>query len=177
MDKIKIALGCDHVGFETKELLKRYLIEEKHCEIVIDPVKTREQGELTFPHTAEIMCKGIQHDECRLGFFVCGTGLGFMTVANTYWGIRAAHASETYTAERARMSLNAQILCMGCRVMAFEYMKQVVDAFLDEPFDWSRESSVLNLKLMEDAQYKRAPKPADIAWSMGFYPDDAQRQG
>ncbi len=173
MDRIKVALGCDHVGFEAKEQLKKYLTEEKNAEIVIDPIKTIEQGEGTFVQTAEIMCKGIQHDECRLGFFICGTGLGFNTVANTYWGIRAAHASETYTSERARKSLNAQILCMGCRVMAFEYMKKVVDAFYDEPFDWGRESSVANLKLMEDAQYGRASKPADIAWSMGFYPDES----
>lgn len=174
MEKVKVALGCDQVGFETKELLKKYLVEEKNAEVVIDPVKTIEQAEGSFIETAEEMCKGIQHDVCRLGFFVCGTGLGFMTVANTYWGIRAAHASETYTAERARKSLNAQILCMGCRVMAFEYMKKVVDAFIDEPFDWSRESSVINLKLMENAQYARAPKPDDITWSMGFYPDGAQ---
>ncbi len=176
MQKVKIALGCDHVGFDAKEEIKKYLIEEKNAEIVIDPVKTREEGNRTFLETAEIMCKGIQHDECRLGFFICGTGLGFMTVANTYWGIRAAHASETYTAERARKSLNAQILCMGARVMALEYMKKVVDAFLDGEFDWKRESSVANLKLMEKAQLQRAAKPADIAWSMGFYPDDAQRQ-
>lgn len=171
MKKVKVALGCDHVGFEAKEQLKRYLIEEKNVEVVIDPVMTVEMGDGTFCDTAESMCKGIQHDECRLGFFICGTGLGFCTVANTYWGIRAAHASDTYTSQRARKSLNAQILCMGCRVLAFEYMKQVVDAFLDEPFDWNRESSVINLKLMEDAQYKRAPKPEDIAWSMGFNPD------
>ena len=131
-------------------------------------------GDGTFIDTCEQMCKGIQHDQCRLGFFICGTGLGFCTVANTYWGIRAAHASDTYTSERARKSLNAQILCMGCRVLAFEYMKKVVDAFFDEPFDWSRDSSVINLKLMEDAQYHRAPKPEDIAWSMGFHPDDQE---
>ncbi len=171
MNKVKVALGCDSIGFETKELLKKYLTEEKNAEVVIDPVKTEEMGESSFVETCEIMCKGIQHDECRLGFFICGTGLGFCTVANTYWGIRAAHASDTYTSERARKSLNAQILCMGCRVLAFEYMKKVVDAFFDEPFDWNRESSVLNLRLMEEAQIKRAPKPTDIAWSMGFHPD------
>ncbi len=174
MLKVKVALGCDHIGFETKELLKKYLIEEKNAEVVIDPVKTQEMGDGTFIDTCEQMCKGIQHDQCRLGFFICGTGLGFCTVANTYWGIRAAHASDTYTSERARKSLNAQILCMGCRVLAFEYMKKVVDAFFDEPFDWSRDSSVINLKLMEDAQYHRAPKPEDIAWSMGFHPDDQE---
>lgn len=167
----RIALGCDHVGFAAKEEIKRYLIEEKGMEVVIDPVKTQDAGNGTFLETCEAMCKGIQHDECRLGIFICGTGLGFCTVANTYWGIRAAHASDPYTAERARRSLNAQILCLGCRVLAPEYCRMVIDAFLEQPFDWGRESSVANLKLMEKAQLQRAEKPADIAWSMGFYPD------
>lgn len=171
MQKIKIALGCDHVGFNAKEMIKNYLISEKNYDVVIDPVKTFEQGKSSFTHTAEVMCRAIQNDECRLGIFICGTGLGFCTVANTYWGIRAAHASETYTAERARKSLNAQILCLGCRVLADEYMKQVVDSFLDEPFDFGRESSVINLKLMEEAQLKREAKPDYVKWSMGFYPD------
>ena len=171
MNKKRIALGCDHVGFAMKEALKQYLIEEKGYDVVIDPIETEEMGNGTFVDTAEAMCKGIQHDVCRLGIFICGTGLGFCTVANTYWGIRAAHASEAYTSERARLSLNAQILCLGARVLALEYCKTVVDAFLDKPFDWNRESSVVNLKLMEDAQYARAPKPSDIPWSMGFSPD------
>lgn len=172
MQKVKVALGCDHIGFELKEQLKQYLMEEKNAEIVIDPIVSSDMGDASFIETADVICKGIQHDVCRLGFFICGTGLGFCTVANTYWGIRAAHASDPYTAERARKSLNAQILCLGSRVLAFDYCKTVVDAFFDEPFEWDRESSVLNLKLMEEAQYKRAPKPRDIAWSMGFYPDE-----
>ncbi|MEG0639189.1 MAG: RpiB/LacA/LacB family sugar-phosphate isomerase [Clostridia bacterium] len=170
--KVKVALGCDHIGFEMKEQLKKYLIEEKNAEVVLDPITEAEMGDASFVETAETLCTGIQHDLCRLGFFICGTGLGFCTVANTYWGIRAAHASDPYTSERARKSLNAQILCLGSRVLSFEYCKKVVDAFFDEPFDWSRESSVVNLKLLEDAQYKREPKPTDIAWSMGFYPDE-----
>lgn len=174
MHRVKIALGCDHIGFEMKEQLKEYLTKEKNMEVVLDPVTNATQGNGTFVETAETMCKGIQHDVCRLGIFICGTGLGFCTIANTYWGIRAAHASDPYTSERARRSLNAQILCLGCRVIAFEYSKKIVDAFLDEPFDWGRESSVANLKLMEAAQYQRAPKPEDIAWSMGFYPEDGE---
>lgn len=172
MKKVKIALGCDHVGFALKEQMKQYLIQEKNMEIVIDPIVSEELGNGTFLETADEMCRGIQHDRCRLGIFICGTGLGFCTVANTYWGIRAAHASETYTAGRARKSLNAQILCLGSRVLAPEYCKQVLDAFLDEPFDWNRTSSVANLKLMEKAQYCRQEKPKDVAWSMGFFPDE-----
>ena len=172
MAKEKIALGCDHIGFELKELLKRYLIEGKGMEVAIDPVKTREAGNASFIETTDVVCTSIQKDECRLGLFICGTGLGFCSVANTYWGIRAAHASECYTAERARRSLNAQILCIGCRVLAPEYAKKIVDAFVDKPFDWGRESSVVNLKLIEEFEHSRSSKPEWVAWSMGFSPKD-----
>ncbi|MBS6864446.1 MAG: RpiB/LacA/LacB family sugar-phosphate isomerase [Ruthenibacterium sp.] len=171
MEKTKIALGCDHIGFSLKEQIKKYLIQEKNAEIVIDPIQTEEEGNGTFIETTRLICEGIQQDTCRLALMICGTGLGFCSVANTYWGIRAAHASEPYTARRARKSLNAQILCLGCRVMSLEYCKMVVDAFYDEPFDWTRTSSVLNLKLMEKFEYQREPKPANVSWSMGFFPD------
>ena len=169
---VKIALGCDHIGYELKEQIKDYLINEKHMDVVIDDVVTAEDGNGTFIQQTDHICTAIQKDECRLALLICGTGLGFCSVANTYWGIRAAHASECYTAERARKSLNAQILCIGCRVMALEYAKKVVDSFVDEPFSWERESSVINLKYMEDFELQRAPKPAHVAWSMGFHPDD-----
>lgn len=127
MEKTKIALGCDHIGFSLKEQIKKYLIQEKNAEIVIDPIQTEEEGNGTFIETTRLICEGIQQDTCRLALMICGTGLGFCSVANTYWGIRAAHASEPYTARRARKSLNAQILCLGCRVMSLEYCKMVVD--------------------------------------------------
>lgn len=174
MNKIRIALGCDHIGFELKEQLKEYLIREKNAEIVIDPIKTAEEGTCDFTKTTEIICRGIQEDKCRLALLICGTGLGYCSVANTFWGIRAAHASDCYTAERARKSLNAHILCIGARVMALEYAKKVVDVFYDEPFDYGRESSVINLKCIEEFEKKRCPKPEYVKWSMGFDPADAQ---
>lgn len=81
---------------------------------------------------------------------ICGTGIGFCHMANTFWGIRAANVSDCYSAERARKSADAQILCIGARVLAPEAAKKVVDAWYDEPFDWGRESSVINkLKFKE----------------------------
>ncbi|NLI21969.1 MAG: RpiB/LacA/LacB family sugar-phosphate isomerase [Clostridiales bacterium] len=176
MNPVKIAFGCDIVGFELKEIIRQYLVQEKNAQVVIDPVQTPEQASMLFTDQLELICTGIQRDECRLAILICGTGLGFCTVANTYWGIRAAHASDCYTAERARKSLNAQVLCIGARVLAPEYAKKVVSAWFDEPFSFDRKSSVYNLKLMEDAQYKRMPKPAHVAWSMGFDPADADPQ-
>jgi ribose 5-phosphate isomerase B len=120
------------------------------------------------------MCVGIQKDTCRLGLYICGTGLGFATMANKYWGIRAAHASDCYTAQRARLSLNAQILCMGSRVVSLEYAKMIVDSFLDKPFDYGRKSSVENLQMFKEHEEKilGREKPDYVAWSMGYYDDE-----
>ena len=169
----KIALGCDNVGFDLKEQIKKYLIEEKNYEVVIDPVQKQEEVYLAGIRVAEEMCVGIQKDVCRLGLYICGTGLGFSTMANKYWGIRAAHASDCYTAQRARQSLNAQILCIGSRVLPFEYAKMVIDAFLDKPFDFARQSSVENLQMFKEHEEKilGREKPDYVAWSMGYYED------
>lgn len=176
MKEKKIALGCDNVGFELKEQIKKYLVEEKGYEVVIDPVEKAEDGYLAGIKVAEEMCVGIQKDECRLGLYICGTGLGFSTMANKYWGIRAAHASDCYTAQRARQSLNAQILCIGSRVLPFEYAKMVIDAFLDKPFSFSRQSSVENLQMFREHEEKilGREKPDYVAWSMGYSDDEEE---
>ena len=70
MQKIKIALGCDNVGFELKEQIKAYLTEEKNYEVVIDPIEKAEDGYLAGIRVAEEMCVGIQKDVCRLGLYM-----------------------------------------------------------------------------------------------------------
>lgn len=172
----KIALGCDNVGFELKEQLKKYLIEEKGYEVVIDPIQSEVDGCLAGVRVAEEMCVGIQKDVCRLGLYICGTGLGFSTMANKYWGIRAAHASDCYTAQRARQSLNAHILCIGSRVLSLEYAKMIIDSFLDKPFSFSRQSSVDNLMMFKEHEEKTLgrEKPDYIAWSMGYFEEERQ---
>lgn len=176
MERKQIALGCDNVGYTMKEQLKQYLIEEKGYEVVIDPIHSEEEGCLAGVKVAQAMCVGIQKDICRLGLYVCGTGLGFSTMANKYWGIRAAHASDCYTAQRARLSLNAHILCIGCRVLSLEYAKMIVDMFLDRPFDFARKSSVENLQMFRQHEEEALgrKKPDYVAWSMGYEPDDAE---
>lgn len=172
MEKIKIALGCDHVGFELKEFLKEYLVNEKNAEIVLDPIKTKQDGYGSPADTTVQICEAIQRDECRLALLICGTGLGFNHMANSFWGIRAACVSECYSAERARKSLDAQILCLGARVLAPEYAKKVVDAWYDEPFNWERQSSVENKKCFQDLEARQLKKPDFVAWGMGYERED-----
>jgi len=172
MKKIKMALGCDYVGFGLKEYIKKYLVEEKNVEIVIDSIKRPEDGSENSAQVTTEICEAIQRDECRLALLICGTGIGFCHMANTFWGIRACTVSDTYSAKRARLSTDAQVLCLGARVLAPEYAQDIVDAWLDEPFNWERESSVANKKQFEMIDNKRLKKPDFLAWNMGLSEDE-----
>lgn len=172
MGKVKIALGCDPVGFELKETLKEYLVKEKNAEIVLDVTPTMEAAYNSPADTTTKVCEAIQRDECRLALLICGTGIGFCHMANCFWGIRAANVSDCYSAERARKSADAQILCLGARVLASEAAKKVLDAWYDEPFSWSRESSVKNKKFFQEIEKRQLEKPDFIAWGMGYEKED-----
>ena len=171
--KTKIAIACDDLGFETKEALKNYLIEEKNAEIVYDPVKIPEDGVNTFAVLADEMAEVIQRDKCRLGIYICGTGIGFTCQINRHWGIRATAVTNPYSAKRARLSNNTQVIGLGCRVNGLEYLKQIVDAWYDEPFDFStaRENSKKNLLEAEADDNRLLKKPDYVAWNMGFRPE------
>lgn len=171
--KIKVAIACDDLGLERKEELKKYLIEEKNAEIVYDPVKTKEDGINTFAKLADEMSMLIQKDVCRLGIYICGTGIGFTCQANKHWGIRAVPVTDPYSAKRARLSNNAQIIGLGCRVNGLEYTKMIVDAWYDEGFNFenARENSKKNLLEAEKDDNRLLKKPEHVTWNMGFKPD------
>lgn len=172
--KTKIAIACDDLGFERKEAIKKYLLEEKQAEIVYDPVKTEKDGVNTFSKLADEMATLIQKDVCRLGIYICGTGIGFTCQVNKHWGIRAVAVTNPYSAKRARLSNNVQIIGLGCRVNDLEYTKMIVDAWYDEAFDFNtaRENSKRNLLEAEKNDNALLTKPAHVAWNMGFKPDD-----
>lgn len=171
--KKKLGIACDDVGFEIKNQLIDYLINEKEVDIVYDPVKKAEDGINTFAILADEMSTKIQKDEFRHGIYICGTGIGFTLQANKHWGIRATAVSNPYTAKRAALSNNCQIIGLGMRVMGLEYMKLVVDSWLEEDFNFetARENSKRNLLEAKRNDDKLLVKPDYIAWHMGFEAD------
>lgn len=173
MEKIKIGLGCDYIGFDLKEKIKKYLVEEKCAEVVLDPVKTIADGKWNYEIVSDKICKAIQKDECRLAIMICGTGLGLCCATNKHWGIRSVCVSDAYSAERGRKSNNAQILCFGCRVVGIELAKKIVDAWYDEPFNYTSHSlrSVQALMNFEDQE----KKPQWVNWSMGYTEEDSDK--
>ena len=120
------------------------------------------------------MAEVIQRDQCRLGIYVCGTGIGFTCQVNKHWGIRAVQVSDSYSAKRARLSNNAQIIGLGARVNGLPAMEMILDAWLDEAFDFStaRENSKKNLLEAKVSDDRNLVKPDYVAWNMGFEPDE-----
>lgn len=128
-----IAVACDHGGFELKELILRHL-SGRNIEFKDFGPYTNES--VDYPIYAEKVARAVQIGECELGLLFCGTGLGMSYAANKISGIRAACCSEAFSAEMARIHNNANVLCLGGRVVNAETAVKLVDIFLDTPFSF-----------------------------------------
>jgi len=128
---MKIALGADDAAYELKETIKKYL-QERGIEVTDYGVYDTQPS--LYPDIAVKVAEAIAGGKHERGILMCGTGLGMAITANKVPGIRAATCHDTYSAERARKSNDAQILTMGARVIGPELAKTVVDAWLKSEF-------------------------------------------
>ena len=130
-----IALGSDHGGFLYKEELKKHL-DEKGIEYI--DFGTDSTASCDYPVYAEKVCKAIQSGECEKGILICGTGIGMSICANKFKGIRAACCSDYFSAKYTRLHNDANILCMGGRVVGAGLANEMVDVFLNTEFEGGR---------------------------------------
>lgn len=126
-----IAIGSDHGGYELKEHIKKYLIDTG---FEINDYGTYSEDSVDYPDCAAPVCKAIQNGEAERGILVCGTGIGISIAANKHKGIRAALCSDVYSATMARQHNNANIICLGGRVIGRELAFMIVDAWLNNEF-------------------------------------------
>ena len=130
-----VVLGSDHAGYELKEQIKAYLIEQ---EIKFIDVGTDSPASVNYPDYAHKLCEKIQSGECYRGILCCGTGVGMSMAANKHKGIRAACCSDTFTARNTRMHNDANVLCIGGRVVGAGLACDIVDLFLHTDFEGGR---------------------------------------
>lgn len=130
-----IAIGCDHGGFALKQDLLAHLKEKG---IAVKDYGTDTPDSIDYPVIAEAVCNGITSGECELGILVCGTGIGMSMAANKIKGIRAAAVSETFSARLTRMHNDANVICLGGRVVGPGLACDIVDAFLGAEFEGGR---------------------------------------
>lgn len=126
-----IAIGCDDAAIDLKECLKKHL-ESKGITFT-DYGVDRNKEEL-YPDIAKRVCLAVKEGKHERGIILCGTGIGVNIVANKIPGIRAALCHDTFSAERARKSNNAQIITMGARVIGHELAKVILDRWLESEY-------------------------------------------
>jgi ribose 5-phosphate isomerase B len=135
LDGRRIAIGSDHAGFPLKEHL-RAVLEERGCEV--HDAGTTSEASCDYPDFAHAVAGRVAKGEADVGVLVCGTGVGMSITANKHQGVRAVVCSECFSAKMARAHNDANVLCMGQRVVGAGLATEILDAFLGAKFEGGR---------------------------------------
>ena len=133
-EPLRIVIGCDDAGFDYKELLKKDLESNPGVASVVD-VGVDADGHTAYPRVAIEAAERVARGEADRALLICGTGLGVAIAANKVAGIRAVTAHDSFSVERGVLSNNAQVLCMGQRVVGIELARRNVREWLTYRFD------------------------------------------
>ena len=126
-----IAFACDHGGYLIKDAVINHL-QKKGYEVI--DFGTNSSESVDYPVYAEPCCRSIVAGKADLGILICGTGIGMSIAANKIHGIRAACCGDTYSAAMTRNHNNANVLCLGARVVGEGLALEIIDAFLANSF-------------------------------------------
>ena len=132
---MKIAIGSDHGGFALKETVRALLQDGGH-EVVDCGCYTVES--VDYPDFADEVCGQVLSGDVECGILVCGTGIGMSMAANRHKGIRAALCHDEYTARLSREHNDANILCLGDRVLRSGVAAGIVDEWMSSAFAGGR---------------------------------------
>ncbi|EGD88610.1 ribose 5-phosphate isomerase [Trichophyton rubrum D6] len=132
---LRIAMCCDDAGHSYKEALKSHLEKNPLVSCVIDVGVPSPTDKRAYPHVAVEAASLIKEGKADRALMICGTGLGVAIAANKVAGIRAVTAHDPFSVERSVLSNNAQVLCMGQRVIGIELAKKLAADWLNYRFD------------------------------------------
>jgi RpiB/LacA/LacB family sugar-phosphate isomerase len=128
---MRIVIGADHGGFDLKETIKRYLSEKNHT--VVD-IGTHSSDAVDYPDYTYAAARKILSGDAEVGIVVCGSGVGACVAANKIKGIRAGMCHDTFSARQSREDDDANMLCLGARVVGYRLAFDVVDSFINARF-------------------------------------------
>jgi ribose 5-phosphate isomerase B len=141
MNKIKIALGSDHAGFELKEEIKKYL-ESLNCAYY--DFGTHSTESVDYPDFCFPVAEKVASKEFDFGILVCATGIGMSIAANKVKGVRAALCCYPETARLTREHNNSNILTLGARFIKPDIAKEIVKIFIETSFEGERHLRRIN---------------------------------
>jgi ribose 5-phosphate isomerase B len=139
---VKISLGSDHGGFDLKQEVAEFLRQQGHD--VVDAGCDSLQS-VDYPDFAGTVCGLVRSGECERGILICGTGIGMSIAANRYREIRAALCHEGFTARMSREHNNANVLCLGARVIGPALALDIVGQWLATEFAVGRHQRRLDM--------------------------------
>jgi ribose 5-phosphate isomerase B len=141
MGKALLAIGCDHAGFEYKELLKKFL---EGMDYSVEDFGTHSTASVDYPDFVHPLAKSIEDGKNEIGILICGSANGVAITANKHQHIRAAIAWQDDVASLARKHNDANVLCLPARFITVEQAKQFVLTFLNTPFEGGRHALRVN---------------------------------
>jgi ribose 5-phosphate isomerase B len=136
----RVVVGCDDAGLTYKDTLKADLEADHRVAEVIDVGVSADEN-TAYPHVAVAAARLVADGSADRALLVCGTGLGVAISANKVAGVRAVTAHDSFSVERSVLSNNAQVLCMGQRVIGIELARRLAREWLDYRFDSSSASA------------------------------------
>lgn len=136
-----IAIGCDHAGYDLKKEVAEYLQKNN-----IDIIDCGCDGQsCDYPDIAVAVCEKITSGQAEKGILICGTGIGMSIAANKIDGIRAAVCSEHFSAKYTRLHNDANVLCMGARVIGPGIASELAELFIRTEFEGDRHKRRIDL--------------------------------
>lgn len=132
---LRIVVGGDSAGLSYKDTIKADLASDRRVSSVIDVGVSHSSDQTAYPHVAVDAAKLVKSGEADRALLICGTGLGVAISANKVLGIRAVTAHDSFSVERAVCSNDAQVLCMGQRVVGIELARRLVREWVGYTFD------------------------------------------
>ena len=138
---MKIAIGCDHAGFNLKKDIEPLL---KELDNAVEDFGTHSADSVDYVDYGEKVSSAVSEGKADRGILICGTGIGMSIVANKFSGIRASLCDNMYTAKMSRLHNDANILIMPGRVIGSELAKEIVKLWLSTPFEGGRHQDRLD---------------------------------
>ncbi len=127
----RIVIGADHAGYSLKQEIVQFLLMSGYQ---VEDKGTHSEDSVDYPDYALQVARAVAGGEADLGILICGTGIGMSIAANKVRGVRAALATDCYMARMAREHNDANILCLGGRVLGVGSALDIVQTFLESRF-------------------------------------------
>ena len=144
---MKFAVGSDHAAVALKNRLRDQLRGWGH---EVEDLGASSAESVDYPDFAHAVAAAVQDGRAERGVLVCGTGVGMAIAANRHRGVRAAACSDAFSARMARLHNDANVLCLGARIVAPEYALELLRIFVDTPYEGARhEHRVAKIELPE----------------------------